>query len=83
MILRLFPQPDSPHSQIFRKAGQKKAELANAFLLFRYLSNVIHTFSIQHMMLHTTTLEYLLDLKCNPAYSDFTVSSIFQDIKPA
>jgi hypothetical protein len=26
MILRFFPQPDSPHSQIFRKAGQKKAE---------------------------------------------------------
>jgi hypothetical protein len=26
MILRFFPQPDSPHIQIFRKAGQKKAE---------------------------------------------------------
>jgi hypothetical protein len=26
MILRFFSQPDSPHSQIFRKAGQKKAE---------------------------------------------------------
>jgi hypothetical protein len=26
MILRFSPQPDSPHSQIFRKAGQKKAE---------------------------------------------------------
>jgi hypothetical protein len=26
MILKFFPQPDSPHSQIFRKAGQKKAE---------------------------------------------------------
>jgi hypothetical protein len=26
MILRFFPQPDSPHSQIFRKVGQKKAE---------------------------------------------------------
>jgi hypothetical protein len=26
MILRFFPQPDSPHSQIFRKAGSKKAE---------------------------------------------------------
>jgi hypothetical protein len=25
MILRFLPQPDSPHSQIFRKAGQKKA----------------------------------------------------------
>jgi hypothetical protein len=25
-ILRFFPQPDSLHSQIFRKAGQKKAE---------------------------------------------------------
>jgi hypothetical protein len=24
MILRFSPQPDSPHSQIFRKAGQKK-----------------------------------------------------------
>jgi hypothetical protein len=26
MILRFSPQPDSHHSQIFRKAGQKKAE---------------------------------------------------------
>ena len=26
MILRFFSQPDSHHSQIFRKAGQKKAE---------------------------------------------------------
>jgi hypothetical protein len=26
MILRFSPQLDSPHSQIFRKAGQKKAE---------------------------------------------------------
>jgi hypothetical protein len=26
MILKFFPQPDSSHSQIFRKAGQKKAE---------------------------------------------------------
>jgi hypothetical protein len=26
MILRFSPQPDSPYSQIFRKAGQKKAE---------------------------------------------------------
>jgi hypothetical protein len=26
MILIFFPQPDSPHSQIFKKAGQKKAE---------------------------------------------------------
>jgi hypothetical protein len=26
MILRFSPQPDSPHSQILRKAGQKKAE---------------------------------------------------------
>jgi hypothetical protein len=26
MILRFYPQPDSPHSQIFRKVGQKKAE---------------------------------------------------------
>jgi hypothetical protein len=26
MILRFSPQPDSPHSQIFKKAGQKKAE---------------------------------------------------------
>jgi hypothetical protein len=26
MILRFFSQPDSPHSQIFRKAGQKKTE---------------------------------------------------------
>jgi hypothetical protein len=26
MILRFSQQPDSPHSQIFRKAGQKKAE---------------------------------------------------------
>jgi hypothetical protein len=26
MILRFSPQSDSPHSQIFRKAGQKKAE---------------------------------------------------------
>jgi hypothetical protein len=26
MILKFFPQPDSPDSQIFRKAGQKKAE---------------------------------------------------------
>jgi hypothetical protein len=26
MILKFFPQPDSPHSQIFRKADQKKAE---------------------------------------------------------
>jgi hypothetical protein len=26
MIFRFFSQPDSPHSQIFRKAGQKKAE---------------------------------------------------------
>jgi hypothetical protein len=26
MILRFFPQPDFPHSQIFRKAGQKKVE---------------------------------------------------------
>jgi hypothetical protein len=26
MILRFSPQPDSPHSQIFRKVGQKKAE---------------------------------------------------------
>jgi hypothetical protein len=26
MILKFSPQPDSPHSQIFRKASQKKAE---------------------------------------------------------
>jgi hypothetical protein len=26
MILRFSPQPDSPHSQIFRKANQKKVE---------------------------------------------------------
>jgi hypothetical protein len=26
MILRFSPQPDSSYSQIFRKAGQKKAE---------------------------------------------------------
>jgi hypothetical protein len=26
MILRFSLQPDSPHSQILRKAGQKKAE---------------------------------------------------------
>jgi hypothetical protein len=26
MILRFSPQSDSPHSQIFRKAGRKKAE---------------------------------------------------------
>jgi hypothetical protein len=26
MIFRFSPQLDSPHSQIFRKAGQKKAE---------------------------------------------------------
>jgi hypothetical protein len=26
MILRFSAQPDSPHSQILRKAGQKKAE---------------------------------------------------------
>jgi hypothetical protein len=26
MILRFSPQSDSPHSQIFRKADQKKAE---------------------------------------------------------
>jgi hypothetical protein len=26
MILRFSPQPDSPHSQIFRKTGQKKVE---------------------------------------------------------
>jgi hypothetical protein len=26
MILRFSPQTDSPHSQIFRKAGKKKAE---------------------------------------------------------
>jgi hypothetical protein len=26
MILKFYPQPDSPHSQIFRKVGQKKAE---------------------------------------------------------
>jgi hypothetical protein len=26
MILRFFPKPDSPYSQIFRKFGQKKAE---------------------------------------------------------
>jgi hypothetical protein len=26
IILRFSPQPDSPHSQILRKAGQKKAE---------------------------------------------------------
>jgi hypothetical protein len=27
MIIRFFPQSDSPHSQIFRKADQKKAKL--------------------------------------------------------
>jgi hypothetical protein len=26
MILKFSSQPDSPHSQILRKAGQKKAE---------------------------------------------------------
>jgi hypothetical protein len=26
MILKFSPQSDSPHSQIFRKAGQKKVE---------------------------------------------------------
>jgi hypothetical protein len=26
MILKFSSQPDSPHSQIFRKAGEKKAE---------------------------------------------------------
>jgi hypothetical protein len=26
MILRFSPQPDSPHNQIFRKAGKKKAK---------------------------------------------------------
>jgi hypothetical protein len=32
MILRFSPQLDSPHSQIFRKAGQKKAE-PNSYLI--------------------------------------------------
>jgi hypothetical protein len=33
MILRFSPQPDSPHSQIFRKAGQKKKWTKHASLL--------------------------------------------------
>jgi hypothetical protein len=32
MILRFSSQPDSPRSQIFRKAGQKKAEPNSAIL---------------------------------------------------
>jgi hypothetical protein len=31
MILRFSKQPDSPHSQILRKAGQKKAEPNNVY----------------------------------------------------
>jgi hypothetical protein len=34
MILRFSLQPDSLHSQIFRKAGQKKAE-PNIFIIWR------------------------------------------------
>jgi hypothetical protein len=43
MILRFSPQPDSPYSQIFRKAGQKKAKpnrpnfyFTTAFLILKY-----------------------------------------------
>jgi hypothetical protein len=44
-ILRFFPQPDSLHSQIFRKAGQKKAEpnsptLINAIRSSHYILSV-------------------------------------------
>jgi hypothetical protein len=35
MILRFSPQPDSSHSQIFRKAGQKKAEPNSPLSSFR------------------------------------------------
>jgi hypothetical protein len=35
MILRFSPQPDSPHSQIFRKAGQKKAETNRPYIIER------------------------------------------------
>jgi hypothetical protein len=48
MMLRFSPQPDSPHSQIFRKAGQKKAEpnrvlrLAPAVAMYRATTAELH-----------------------------------------
>jgi hypothetical protein len=35
IILRFSPQPDSPHSRIFRKAGQKKAEPKRPFVFLQ------------------------------------------------
>jgi hypothetical protein len=44
MILRFSPEPDSPHSQIFRKADQKKAEPNRAvwfsFILTSFSENL-------------------------------------------
>jgi hypothetical protein len=37
MILRFSSQPDSPHSQIFRKAGQKKAEPNRPYVNFLFV----------------------------------------------
>jgi hypothetical protein len=42
MILRFSLQPDSPHSQIFRKAGQKKAEPNNPYIR---RSSAVHSYS--------------------------------------
>jgi hypothetical protein len=45
MILRFSPQPDSSHSQIFRKAGQKKAEPNRPAGLKLYYCNPYKIFS--------------------------------------
>jgi hypothetical protein len=44
MILRFFSQPDSLHSQIFRKAGQKKAEPNRRQILMLHGSSLHVTF---------------------------------------
>jgi hypothetical protein len=43
MILKFSPQPDSSHSQIFRKAGQKKAEPKQALCCI-YNLLILNTF---------------------------------------
>jgi hypothetical protein len=59
MIPRFFPQPDSPHSQIFRKAGQKKAEpnrpIARFDLVWSYHTSSIHI-SLQYMICRNKSL---------------------------
>jgi hypothetical protein len=48
-ILRFSPQPDSPHSQIFRKVGQKKAEPN------RHIINITQIISKESVLNFVTT----------------------------